>query len=457
MPTNQKKTHYDVLDVAEDISGADLKFAYGRALNNAGREEPDEVEAAIAAVRTAYATLNDPEQRRRYDALLAQSPSRRRARMAEAAELESDSGRPWIKWVVGALVIGIIIVMYARKKPDEKPSAAFAQYQGPSRSVNYPEPRARSGEPVPPTGEVVPASATTGLAKDAEILNPEALFAKLSPSVARINVMNAAGATTHTGSGVVIGPTTIVTNCHVALKGASLTARIGNDTLPATVDVADQEFDLCKLNVSDLNAPSVTLGNTADVRTGQRVYAIGAPQGLHLTLSDGLISSLREDPDGTILQTTAPVSPGSSGGGLFDASGRLVGIVTFQFRTGQNLNFAVPVNWLSQMRTRASTTASSSAKVAAADDLREVITSVPWHCFGSVSGFNGTFTFGKNGVAVISSADGKPDDKIHYHVHGKELQLWDSQTRSILVLENMTSSKLIFVIGGGRRFVCDAR
>jgi S1-C subfamily serine protease len=82
------------------------------------------------------------------------------------------------------------------------------------------------------------------------------------------------------------------------------------------------------------------------------VYAIGTPQGLERTLSQGLVSAMRETSEGTVIQTSAPISPGSSGGGLFDTQGQLVGITTFQTKTGQNLNFAIPVDWLDTMRTR---------------------------------------------------------------------------------------------------------
>jgi tetratricopeptide (TPR) repeat protein len=72
---------------------------------------------------------------------------------------------------------------------------------------------------------------------------------------------------------------------------------------------------------------------------------MGAPEGLELTLSEGLISGLREFEGGLVVQTSAAISPGSSGGGLFDARGQLVGITTFYLKEGQNLNFALPGDW----------------------------------------------------------------------------------------------------------------
>jgi S1-C subfamily serine protease len=118
--------------------------------------------------------------------------------------------------------------------------------------------------------------------------------------------------------------------------------------------IADEQLDLCALDVARLDAPQVTVASASVLRTGQRVYAIGAPQGLELTISEGIVSSLRQVDEGTLIQTTAPVSPGSSGGGLFTADGRLVGIVTFQYREGQNLNFALPADWIDAMRNRLS-------------------------------------------------------------------------------------------------------
>ena len=75
---------------------------------------------------------------------------------------------------------------------------------------------------------------------------------------------------------------------------------------------------------------------------GETVYAIGNPQRLELTVSDGLLSGKRSAGELRLVQTTAPISPGSSGGGLFDSRGNLVGITTSTRRDAQNINFAIP-------------------------------------------------------------------------------------------------------------------
>ncbi len=88
------------------------------------------------------------------------------------------------------------------------------------------------------------------------------------------------------------------------------------------------------------------------LKVGAKVYAVGAPHGLELTLSEGIVSSLREFEGSNYIQTTAAISNGSSGGGLFDENGALVGLMTFNYTKGQNLNFASPVEWVEELPKR---------------------------------------------------------------------------------------------------------
>lgn len=91
---------------------------------------------------------------------------------------------------------------------------------------------------------------------------------------------------------------------------------------------------------------------------------------MELTLCDSLISSLRRDPNGKLflIQTTAPVSPGSSGGGLFDEEGRLIGLTTLQLKEARNINFAVPINWMRELAARSEAFVKSSKEAIARDD-----------------------------------------------------------------------------------------
>lgn len=191
------------------------------------------------------------------------------------------------------------------------------------------------------------------IAGEAAALTPEDLFEQRSPSIFVVHTFDKAGKRIASGSGVVIDRERVITNCHVLAKAARVRVSHGNASFGASLEFPDAERDLCQLRVRDLTAPAVPLANVAGVKIGQRVYAIGAPQGLELTLSDGLVSSLREIDEGKppVIQTSTPVSPGSSGGGLFDANGNLIGITTFAFR-GQQLNFAVPSDWVREVPER---------------------------------------------------------------------------------------------------------
>jgi tetratricopeptide (TPR) repeat protein len=93
-------------------------------------------------------------------------------------------------------------------------------------------------------------------------------------------------------------------------------------------------------------ANPIPVRRSSDVSVGERVYAIGSPGGLEVTLSEGLVSGLRDFENVSVIQTSAAISHGSSGGGLFDSEGRLVGITTFFLKGGQNLNFALPGEWI---------------------------------------------------------------------------------------------------------------
>ncbi len=195
---------------------------------------------------------------------------------------------------------------------------------------------------------------------------PEQIFVQVSPSVVVVDILNAKGKSIGLGSGVVIGAGQVITNCHVAQKGKSLQVRQSGKTFKATLQFADPDRDLCQLSVPDLQATPITLGTAKKLRVGQRVYAIGAPQGLELTLSEGLISSLRPYEGSQYIQTSAAISPGSSGGGLFDDQGRLIGITTFYLAEGQSLNFALPVDWIGELPQRAQAAPVVEKKVQAA-------------------------------------------------------------------------------------------
>ena len=104
--------------------------------------------------------------------------------------------------------------------------------------------------------------------------------------------------------------------------------------------------EVLRMGVADAQLkPIVGVRPYADLKVGEPLYTLGAPSGLDLTLADGMLSGRREEEGVRYVQTSAPISPGSSGGGLFDARGDLVGITTLTFagkaRLNQSLNFAI--------------------------------------------------------------------------------------------------------------------
>ena len=147
-----------------------------------------------------------------------------------------------------------------------------------------------------------------------------------------------------------IGEGTLVTNCHVLKQAKRVAVRREGKSHDAKLALWDPQRDVCQLRVDGLAAPAVAVGTTTAVQVGHSVYAIGNPKGLDLTLSAGLVSSLRRNPAGqlVLIQTSAAISGGSSGGGLFDDSGRLIGLTTIGSvgADTQNLNFAVPSEWI---------------------------------------------------------------------------------------------------------------
>ncbi len=148
------------------------------------------------------------------------------------------------------------------------------------------------------------------------------------------------------GSAVAISEDLALTNCHVVGDGKAA-LRLGSGKTESTTDVelvaANYDGDRCVIRVRGLKLePIGGVRLLSNLEIGENVYAIGNPRGLQRTISEGLVSGVRDQSDGRLIQTTAPISSGSSGGGLFDALGNLIGITALTLTDSQNLNFAVP-------------------------------------------------------------------------------------------------------------------
>jgi tetratricopeptide (TPR) repeat protein len=179
------------------------------------------------------------------------------------------------------------------------------------------------------------------------------IFERVAPSVVTIHTLDEAGRADGHGSGVVIAPTRVVTNCHVVRDARTLQVRRADKLLPALWLSADLPRDLCLLDVPGLEAPAVKQRASDALAAGERVFAVGNPLGFGLAVSEGLISTIAPTQGERRIYISAALSPGSSGGGLFDSEGRLIGITTAVMSLGQNLNVAMPAEWIAEMPSRA--------------------------------------------------------------------------------------------------------
>ena len=186
-----------------------------------------------------------------------------------------------------------------------------------------------------------------------DAMPPIELFKQASKSVVVIKTYDDKGKLVSFGSGVVLDSEgDVVTNCHVVERAAKLIVVFENKEYAATPKYVDRLRDVCSLAVPGLRAVPVTLGKSSRIDIGSTIYAVGFPTGAGMTFSDGIVSSYREVPGGHYIQFTAPVSPGSSGGGLFDDQAQLIGIPTYFVTQGQLLNFALPVEWIVDLPAR---------------------------------------------------------------------------------------------------------
>ncbi|MGL6201368.1 MAG: S1C family serine protease [Lachnospiraceae bacterium] len=161
------------------------------------------------------------------------------------------------------------------------------------------------------------------------------------------------------GSGVILSEDGyIVTNHHVIDGATSITVRTSDGTeYEATLVASDEKTDIAVLKIEETGLTYATFGDSSQVRVGDEVIAIGNPLGeLGGTVTEGIISALDREItiDGqtmTLLQFSASVSPGNSGGGLFDSEGNLIGIVNAKSSDtdAEGLGFAIPSNTVKEV------------------------------------------------------------------------------------------------------------
>lgn len=190
----------------------------------------------------------------------------------------------------------------------------------------------------------------TGSESAAGTLTARQIAQRSFPSVVLLVTEDAHGTRSTLGSGFFVQQNVLATNYHVIKNASRIYAKIvGASTFyDVTVIDTDKGRDLALVAVEGPKGQPLRLGDVRRIAVGDAVYVVGNPEGLEGTFSAGIISALR---DGYV-QITAPISHGSSGGPVLNDRGQVIGIAVGLFENGQNLNFAIPVSYLSSLMSR---------------------------------------------------------------------------------------------------------
>jgi tetratricopeptide (TPR) repeat protein len=180
------------------------------------------------------------------------------------------------------------------------------------------------------------------------------LVKRIKPSAVAIETFDARGAVLSRGSGFFISSDKVVTNRHVIEKSARVEVHLinGKKYPVRGVLAIDGEGDLAILQVDVPQMAVVPLPiEKTTPQEGESIVVIGNPFGLEGSVSNGIVSAVREIPGyGKIIQITAPISPGSSGSPVVNMRGQVIGVATLQAAEGQSLNFAVPSERITQLK-----------------------------------------------------------------------------------------------------------
>jgi S1-C subfamily serine protease len=182
--------------------------------------------------------------------------------------------------------------------------------------------------------------------------SPGAIAREQSKAVVIVEALDERGSVIGQGSGFIVTPNgAVVSNLHVVLGAASVRVKLPSGDVYKTIDLVDVDDtkDIVIIKIKGFKLPVVSLGDSDKVETGDAIVAISSPEGLTNSLSTGVVSGVRRLDTHRVFQITAPISRGSSGGALFNSSGEIVGIVTSLLKSGQNINFAVPINYVRGM------------------------------------------------------------------------------------------------------------
>ncbi len=255
------------------------------------------------------------------------------------AENFDDSGHDRLAnltmWVAGS----------ANVLPDANVVAAAGPVDAGVVSTHIADARTPNQDPPDAGSHVAPTKPTK------KLYTPAELFKEMSPAVVSITVQKS-GYGMGGGTGFIIDKTGIVvTNHHVINKASSVSVKLLDGKWADEVEllVQDADLDLAVLKITtDQGLHTVGFGDSNEVLVGERAISIGNPLGLEHTLTDGLVSARRTFEGKKMIQMSTPISPGNSGGPLFNLRGEVIGVSTATLSGGfsgaQNLNLAIPIN-----------------------------------------------------------------------------------------------------------------
>lgn len=209
----------------------------------------------------------------------------------------------------------------------------------------------------------------------ASALSPQQVFAARAGGVAALEILDASGRRAGLHSATQVAAGRFVTSCEVLEAAHSLRLRwpAGPDAgVVGVIAARDRERNLCLL---DAQPGAEQAGHAVPLQpvlptVGSRVFALSNALGFGVGISEGVVSGVRHFSDGDYLQFTAPISPGSEGGALVDEEGRLVGVLDYRRRDGQNVNFAPVASAIGEVPARAQAAAAQLQRFDAATVLR---------------------------------------------------------------------------------------
>jgi hypothetical protein len=326
-PPAKKRSLYDILGVQRDAMAIDIGVAYKKRLAEMERR-PGTDPQEIALVREAYHILCQPKEREAYDASLITREEREEAKahgapdlVLEADDEETLKGRGRKRAILAVAIIAFAIV-----------AALVLSRMGSDRSAP-PAPIAAdkvAAPPPPPPPRTRDATEILGIA---------------APVIAGIVAYDISGKPQPAGNGVLVAPDAIVTTCHALPASATIVARVGVESVPATVAIFDEDLDLCRLMITPVSARPI-VPNVEEPKAGDKVFVVGYHREGVLSVVESKVTAVRSANAARLIDLSVTVPAGASGGGLFDAYGRLVGVLT------DKGNAAIAAATLAQMRTR---------------------------------------------------------------------------------------------------------